>query len=117
MTTYEAKLLNTIREEILIDYLARSEAMRTRATLHEAENRNGAWVEKHGYDNVMRVMMNISPTKWVVVRTDIEARADKELVEELEKRKEAAQEDEMEAEQYREAVQRYEEAGTYMGRG
>lgn len=117
MTTYEDKLLNTIREDILIDYLARTEALTTRSTLHEAENKNAMWVEEHGYDNIIRWMMNIAPTKWFAVRADIEARADKKLVEELESRKMAAQEDEMEQEDWRRAVQGYEEAGTYMGRG
>ena len=117
MTTHETKLLNTIREDILIDYLARTEALTSQLTLDEAEDKNAMWVEEHGYDNIIRWMTNINPRQWKPVRADIEARADKELVRELEKRKEAAQEDEMEQEDWRRAVQGYEEAGTYMGRG
>jgi hypothetical protein len=117
MTTHEDKLLNTIREDILIDYLAQDQVNHTTSTLQDAENRVAVYVEMNGYDNVMRWMTNINPTSWVVRRTAIEQQAEKQLEKEIENSKMAAQEDEMEQEEWRRAVQGYEEAGTYMGRG
>lgn len=117
MTTHKDKLLNAIREDILIDYLTRDQVNHTNATLDEAENRVAIYVEMNGYDNIMRWMMNINPTSWVVRRATIELRAEKRLEKEIEESKMAAQEEEMEEEGRRKAVQAYEEAGTYMGRG